>query len=516
MNLNMIKQEQAEGCAATVFAPFGRIPAAAFLALACLMMSAPAALADCPPGWTNTGATCTNILSNPSRVADCPAGYTNMGLTCTRPGDTIASGGSRPADCPAGYTNIGSTCNDGLFKIKLMSEMTCHPDEFRNQTRCYKNCPAGYTNTGLTCTRSPDTVGTSAMKCTAGEFFNSGRCYKNCPAGYTSTGETCTRGVDTVGTSAMKCNAGSEFFGSGRCYKNCPEGWTSTGETCTGNRSTLTQADITWNAPPSVAQLPVYNIAHMVTTDEAVDWAVSQGANGLEMDLQFHDNGQPWEFRHSQDNLVPCDCICGTGSQDHVCTHLNGATNKCMVSAPAQQHLQHIAGKNGVGLVYIDSKLANLLGKSNEQKTAGALVVDLLSDALFGGRGHAAAQHGAGYKGIAIVTAPSSDFKDYLKAASDEAFKLGLQSDIYFAIDMDNGGKPGAQRTIGTLQSVVQPSPAPGPHRVIGADSPNKIIYGSGVSSCAPGIFLRDDGWCRGPGTGERTLDERLERRSAN
>ena len=154
------------------------------------MICAPAALADCPPGYASSGLTCSAVKGNPSRAADCPAGYKNMGLTCTHPGDTIAVA-SRPADCPPGYTNIGSTCNKGLH-VKLMAEMTCHADEHRKLTRCYKNCPSGYTSTGETCTRAPDTVAASKMTCNAGEFGNAGRCYKTCPANYTSTGETCT------------------------------------------------------------------------------------------------------------------------------------------------------------------------------------------------------------------------------------------------------------------------------------------------------------------------------------
>ena len=166
----------------------------------CLMICAPAAMADCPPGYASSGLTCSAVKVNPSRPADCPAGYKNTGLTCTRPGDTIAVG-SRPADCPHGYTNIGSTCNSGL-KVKLMAEMTCHADEFRKLTRCYKNCPSGYASTGETCTRAPDTVAASKMTCNAGEFGNAGRCYKICPANYTSSGETCT---STLWNASARC-----------------------------------------------------------------------------------------------------------------------------------------------------------------------------------------------------------------------------------------------------------------------------------------------------------------------
>jgi len=50
----------------------------------------------------------------PGRVADCPPGYTNNGATCGRGADTILVG-SEVADCPAGYKNMGLTCYRGLI-----------------------------------------------------------------------------------------------------------------------------------------------------------------------------------------------------------------------------------------------------------------------------------------------------------------------------------------------------------------------------------------------------------------
>ena len=439
MNFNMILQGHEEEWAVAKYpgtASLKRFLTAAFLALGCLIMSAPAALADCPPGYLNGGITCTQpaeVKGNPSRVADCPAGYTNTGLTCTRPGSTIASGGSRPADCPSGYTNIGSTCNDGLFKIKTMSEMTCHADEFRNGVRCYKSCPAGYTSTGATCTRPPDTVGSSKMTCNAGEFGSIGRCYKLCPTGYTSSGETCTR-----------------------------------------NPVTLPQnADIAWNAPASVAGKPVYNIAHMVTTDAAVDWAVSQGANGLEMDLHFNPlNGDLTEFRHGGS----CDCSCAVNpGPDHVCHYLN---NSCETSAPVSSHLLHISTKTGVGLVYIDSKLADLdsnmvvntaanaKARQTTQQFAGFNVVNALSVYLFK----------TGYKGIAMISAPSTKYLPYLVAAVDAASRSAYKNRIFFAIDMDNGSRSGAESTIAQLKSLGTPN----------------IVYASGLTSCVTRTYYSE------------------------
>src|SRR5437588_6419450 len=70
----------------------------------------------------------------------------------------------------------------------------------------------------------------------------------------------------------------------------------SSHETPTGNR-----------AQPEIKP-EFFNIAHMVNTASAVDWALSQGANGLEMDLRFRSDGTPYQFQHGGF----CDCDCST------------------------------------------------------------------------------------------------------------------------------------------------------------------------------------------------------------
>ena len=57
------------------------------------------------------------------------------------------------------------------------------------------------------------------------------------------------------------------------------------------------------------ARDPFYNIAHMTNTPRAVDWALAKGANGIEIDLEFRPNGDPFRFIHSPNGEV-CDCSC--------------------------------------------------------------------------------------------------------------------------------------------------------------------------------------------------------------
>jgi hypothetical protein len=207
----------------------------------------------------------------------------------------------------------------------------------------------------------------------------------------------------------------------------------------------------------------------MVNTEKAVDWAVSLGANGLEMDLQFDPTtGNPTEFRHGGGIL--CDCICSAvnspnNSLDHVCNHLKEATfrlanmGRCELSSPAAAQLAHIATIPTVALIYIDSKVDRHYDL-HWLSSAGVAVVGLLESNLFD----------RGYKGIAVIAAPEDKYIDYLKSAARRAKKSRYWNRIYIGIDGQNGGTAGAEKTIAatlTLDTLWR-------------------FYGTGVSSCSP------------------------------
>lgn len=50
-----------------------------------------------------------------------------------------------------------------------------------------------------------------------------------------------------------------------------------------------------------------YNIAHMVNTKDAIEWAISKRANGLEADLNFDKAGNPTVYKHGG---YVSDCTC--------------------------------------------------------------------------------------------------------------------------------------------------------------------------------------------------------------
>ncbi len=193
----------------------------------------------------------------------------------------------------------------------------------------------------------------------------------------------------------------------------------------------------------TILKQPFYNIAHMTNTPEAVNWALRQGANGVEIDLQFNSDGTPLEFKHGG----TCDCsVCGSSSPLHVCSVLN---QNCSATTGPTQLLNHIA-KTDLALVYIDSKINSdtyLYGAGNE-------VIQLLETQLFG----------AGFRGIALVSA--ADNFGYIRAAAERAVSSAYRDRIYFGLDKDMSRT--AQQTIDLLQQLPT----------------DNLVYNYGVTSC--------------------------------
>lgn len=395
-------------------------PLRRWLLTLCLMTFCSGAWAqNCPTGYTHTGAMCTrpaDTKSNQgSRVADCPAGYTNNGANCGRGPDTY-SAPSRVADCPSGWKNMGTYCGK-VLSTKSMDSMTCSDGEFRRGARCYKVCRAGYTNNGETCGIGASSLGLDRMTCSPQEFKSGARCYKACSYGYTNTGVSCYRGPDTVPRNAQ----------------------------------------INWQPAASVAAAKLYNIAHMTNTVAAVDWAVQQGANGVEVDIQYDATGRPAEFKHGGS----CDCSCGGyGDAKHVCSSLNSCDAK---EAPATL-LNKIAATN-LALVYIDSKVTQAT-----HADAGTQIVELLNSELFA----------KGFRGVALVGAPASESIGYLEAASKKAASSAYADRLYFGFDMDRVITTKVKTTIDNLKGLQQTTPG------------TKITYGTGITSCLADTFFSE------------------------
>ena len=55
----------------------------------------------------------------------------------------------------------------------------------------------------------------------------------------------------------------------------------------------------------NIAQRPFYNIAHMVNSIGDIKYYLDQGANAIEADVSFSDNGTALSTYHG----YPCDCF---------------------------------------------------------------------------------------------------------------------------------------------------------------------------------------------------------------
>lgn len=146
---------------------------------------------------------------------------------------------------------------------------------------------------------------------------------------------------------------------------------------------------------------PFYLIAHMVNSRSAIDWALSQGANAIESDIQFDINGNPTIIEHGG----VCDCVCAILS-NHICDAvLNRKCSGPDASDDAAGHMQYVASRTGIALYYIDSKVEAEWG--NRLDKAGTAIVPFLDNNLFN----------YGYKGKVLVSAPKIDVYNYIQAA---------------------------------------------------------------------------------------------------
>jgi len=194
---------------------------------------------------------------------------------------------------------------------------------------------------------------------------------------------------------------------------------------------------------------PWWVIGHMSNTPDAVNWAASVGANGIEADLRFDGDGNPTVFRHGS----PCDCSCLITYG--VCRHLGPVP--CEATTDAVALLATVARNPSLGLVVIDSKV-----DTSTNPAAGTKVVSLLESALFGN----------GFGGVVIIGSPTINTLFYLRAAADAAKSSPHGSRMYFTIDGETTD------TVGVLKNLVTlPTP--------------RIVYGTGISACSPAQYYQ-------------------------
>lgn len=205
-------------------------------------------------------------------------------------------------------------------------------------------------------------------------------------------------------------------------------------------------------------------IAHMANSTRAIDWALEQGANGIEVDLNFDDRGMPEIFQHGG----ICDCQCAHGNAS-ICSSLSwdgrgGRIAPCRASASPRTLLEHAAKKQALALIVIDSKLPNRMSHA-AQRAAGREVIALIRDRLFA----------AGYGGYVIVSVAKMTFEEYLRSAAASATGMSFDKRVFFTFDQEGND---ATAVLTKLRHV----------------SATGRAYGTGISACLPGRFYRGIG----------------------
>lgn len=204
-----------------------------------------------------------------------------------------------------------------------------------------------------------------------------------------------------------------------------------------------------------------YVTAHMTNSIESVRWAVREGANAVEMDLRFHGDGAPSEFRHGG----ICDCSCNAiNDGTHVCQLLRaGGGNACETSTKALDMMDELVKHaDKIALVFIDSKVDGTMS-TDQQRAAGGRVIEMLESRLFS----------RGYRGKVMVSAGKADAYDYVLYATYRANRSAFRDRIYFAFDQMGSSRQDAANALSILKQMPTRNRA----------------FGTGLTSCLPSNY---------------------------
>eukprot|EP00123_Amoebidium_parasiticum_P009089 comp19232_c0_seq1/m.22001 comp19232_c0_seq1/g.22001 ORF comp19232_c0_seq1/g.22001 comp19232_c0_seq1/m.22001 type:complete len:465 (-) comp19232_c0_seq1:721-2115(-) len=202
-----------------------------------------------------------------------------------------------------------------------------------------------------------------------------------------------------------------------------------------------------------------YAIAHGVNVPSALDFAVQVGTNAIEIDIQYNvTTGDLIEFRHGG----MCDCKCNLDNE--LCNNMRDYAKSinfpdvCELATPWQQHMEHIANKSEIQLVYFDSKITPDFSKEALVKAATNLV-DSIVKHMFSNKN---------FVGDVLISSASPEkYIFYTTAAAEAAHQLPpeLKKRIFFTFDATKARK--ALEVAPRLHSVSK-----------------NVIYSNGLTSC--------------------------------
>jgi len=224
------------------------------------------------------------------------------------------------------------------------------------------------------------------------------------------------------------------------------------------------------------ASTPYIVYAHMTNNVASVKWAIEQGANAVEMDVNF-EGTEAQGFKHGW----PCDCTCigpyieGLKSENltngeavekkTICQFQdpgNQTNDICLGLTSLEDMFQHVSTTQ-LSIVYLDCKLGDVAGyfddtgiKNDKYTEAGSLLADHVHNGLFA----------AGFKGNIVVNGIDVEYIEFLKAfrANFEKNYTTYKNRIAYVFDMANNPEASL--------------------RALADANFEHITYGNGISSC--------------------------------
>lgn len=196
-----------------------------------------------------------------------------------------------------------------------------------------------------------------------------------------------------------------------------------------------------------------YNIAHMANSSQLVDWAVTQGANGIEADLQFKNN-VPSFFQHG----LPCDCTFSPLADICRKVGFGSPIKACLLQENATTYLMHLASQSKIALFIVDTKSTTI--DNSYKKIVGKQVVQLLNQYLFA----------MGYRGKVIISVSKLKENDYIQGVADEIRFSPYKDRIFITFDEETD-------VTEVLKTLIPLS--------------KNRVYGTGITTAIPKTFYK-------------------------
>lgn len=205
-----------------------------------------------------------------------------------------------------------------------------------------------------------------------------------------------------------------------------------------------------------ISSRPVYNIAHMVNAVNQIDEWLGYGANALEVDVTFADDGTPMYFYHGK----PCDIGRDCDRWDYIKKYINALRDRTIpTSSTFNSHLV---------LVMFDLKLTSL--KKSALSKAGETFVDAILIPLY---------QNNPTKMKVMISVPKLSLKDFIRSVLKQlnAKQRSIIEKIGFEISLE--------------KKLEEPDEQEQALRELGV-APGHAWLSKGLTNWSPNLFLKE------------------------